>query len=422
MSMAFAPISMPRLSRSVSVSGQRKEAVSFRKVNTKHDATTYECCSYQREISDLDVLYSSFQKAKKGSDWKPQVQRFEINLLSELVRLRRELNNRTYALSPLNQFVLRERGKTRVISGDHIRDRVVKRALCDEVLIPSIRKYLIHDNGASLKGKGISFTGRRLEVHLRRYYREHGNEGYVYLADYSKFFDNIQHEKLMGMFRCIIDDNLALWLLEKVLKQAEIDVSYMSDSEYAKRYNTVFDSLAHKEIDKALLTGEKYLRKHMNIGDQVAQVAGIFYPHRLDNYIKIVEGVKYYARYMDDSYVIHKDKGYLLELADRIEQEALKNGIFINKRKTHICRLSDYWRFLQIQYALTNTGRIIKKIHPKRLTDMRRKLKKLVRIMGEQEFVSYYNAWFRNHYRLMSKKQRNNMDALVEALRRETHD
>jgi len=39
----------------------------------------------------------------------------------------------------------------------------------------------------------------------------------------------------------------------------------------------VFDSLAHKEIDKALLTGEKYLRKHMNIGDQVAQVAGIFY-------------------------------------------------------------------------------------------------------------------------------------------------
>mgnify|MGYP001038455265 CR=1 FL=1 len=42
--------------------------------------------------------------------------------------------------------------------------------------------------------------------------------------------------------------------------------------------------------------------------------------------------------------------------------------------------------------------------------------------MGEQEFVSYYNAWFRNHYRLMSKKQRNNMDALVEALRRETHD
>ena len=392
--------------------------MSFRKVNTKHDTAPYEGCGYRREISDLNTLYDAFQQAKKGSDWKPQVQKFEINLLPELVKLQKELHGRTYELSPPNEFILNERGKARVISGDHIRDRVVKRALCDEVLIPSIKKYLIHDNGASLKGKGIDFTRRRLETHLRRYYRQNGsNKGYIYLADYSKFFDNIQHEKLMTMFRSVVKDDLALWLLERVLEQAMPDVSYMSELDFSNRFNTVFDSLEHDRIDKSLLTGEKYLEKSMNIGDQVAQVAGIFYPNRLDHFIKVVKGVKFYGRYMDDSYVIHEDKDYLIDLSGEIEAEALENGIFVNKRKTKICKLSDYWRFLQIQYSLTESGRIIKKINPKRLTAMRRKMKKLVRIMTEKEFTDYYKSWFRSHYKIMSKLQRANMDNLFNELK-----
>ena len=396
--------------------------MSFRKVNTKRDAASYESSGYQREISDLNALYDAFQKARKGSDWKPQVQRFEINLLSELVALQRELEDGVFEFSAPNQFILRERGKTRVISGDHIRDRVVKRALCDEVLIPSIRKYLIHDNGASLEGKGMSFTRRRLDTHIRRYYRETGsNEGFIYLCDYTKFFDNIQHERLMELFREAVDNDLALWLLEKVLEQSRVDISYMTDEEYANSLGAVFDSLEHEKVDKSLLTSEKYLRKHMNIGDQVAQIAGIFYPHRLDNYIKIVEGVKYYGRYMDDSYVIHRDKEYLQGLSGRIEREAVKNGLFVNKRKTRICKLSSHWRFLQIQYSLTETGRIIKKIHPKRLTSMRGKLKKLAKIMDEQEFVNYYNAWFRSSYKFMSKRQRENMDNLFSRLKEENH-
>lgn len=392
-------------------------------VNTKHDTHSYESTKngesgYQREIYNIEVLYEAFQKVKVGSDWKPQVQKFEMNLLTELVNIREELINRTFRFSPTNDFILNERGKTRLISGDSIRDRVVKRALCDEVLIPTIRKYLIHDNGASLKGKGISFTRDRLETHLKQFFLKNGNnEGWILLGDYTKFFDNIEHKRLMNMFRAIIDDELALWLLEKVLEQAQVDVSYMSNLEFADRLNIVFNSLEHQKIDKSLLTGEKYLEKHMNIGDQIAQVAGIFYPHRLDNYIKIVEGVKYFGRYMDDTYVIYEDKEYLIELYKRIEAEALNNGIFINKKKTRICKLSDYWRFLQIQYSLTDTGRIIKKINPKRLVSMRRKLKKLADILNEEDFINYYKAWFKNHYKLMSKIQRENMDKLFYELR-----
>ena len=212
-----------------------------------------------------------------------------------------------------------------------------------------------------------------------------------------------------------------MFLVEKALKRARVDVSYMSDLDFANSMNVVFSSMEHRKVDKSLLTGEKYLAKRVNIGDQVAQAAGIFYPYRVDNYIKIVEGVKYFGRYMDDTYIIHRDKEYLVELSKRIEVEARENGIFINKKKTRICRLSDYWRFLQIQYSLTETGRIIKKINPQRLTTMRRKLKKLVMILDEKEFVNYYNSWFKSHYKLMSKQQRENLDDLFNKLKEGHH-
>lgn len=387
-------------------------------VNTKHDTTSYESCGYQREIFDGNSLYDSFKRAKQGSDWKPQVQKFEMTYLLELSRIQSDLKNKTYQFLPATNFIINERGKTRCISGEQVPDRIVKHSLCDEILTPNIRKYLIYDNGASLTGRGIDFTRRRLLVHLRKYYAQHqSNDGYILLIDFSKYYDNIRHDILMEQFKAITDNEHALWLLEKILDRSKVDVSYMSDKEYAVCMTTVFNSLVHDKIDRKLLTGEKFMAKHLNIGDQVAQVAGIAYPMEIDNYIKIVRGIKFYGRYMDDSYVISDSKEKLQEIISEIVTIASRIGITVNTNKTRICKLSDYWRFLQVQYSLTDTGRVIQKINPKRLTCMRRKMKKLVSILPPKEFEEWYNSWFRNHYKIMSKKQRENMDTLFQQLK-----
>ena len=281
-------------------------------VNAKHDTTSYESCGYQREIFDGNALHDAYKRAKQGSDWKPQVQRFEMTYLLELSKMQTELHEKSYRFLPATNFIINERGKTRCISGEQIHDRIVKHALCDEILTPSIRDYLIYDNGASLTGRGIDFSRRRLLVHLRKYYARHqSNEGYILLIDFSKYYDNIRHDILMEQFKAITDNEHALWLLEKILDRSKVDVSYMSDEEYAVCMTTVFNSLVHDQIDRKLLTGEKFMAKHLNIGDQVAQVAGIGYPMEIDNYIKIVRGIKYYGRYMDDSYVISDSKEHL---------------------------------------------------------------------------------------------------------------
>ena len=390
-------------------------------VNAKHDTFCYDSEGYQREIFDGNALFEANTRAKKGSDWKPQVQRFEMTYLLELSRIQRELKEMTYEFLPSTQFVLNERGKTRVIRGEQIQDRIVKHTLCDEVLNPAVKNFLIYDNGASLVGKGIAFTRKRLLTHLRRYYAQHhSNDGYILLIDFSKYYDNIRHDILMELMKKYVTDEHSLWLLQKMVDRSKVDVSYMSDDEYENCLDILFNSLLYQEIDQRLLTGEKFMGKHLNIGDQVAQTAGIAYPIPIDNFVKIVKGVKFYGRYMDDSYAIHESKEFLEELLKGIVEIAGSLGITVNLKKTRICKLSDHWRFLQIQYSLTDTGRVIQKINPKRLTAMRRKMKKLAPKLTEKEFTDFFRSWFKNHYKIMSRYQRNNIETLFNQLKEVT--
>jgi len=393
-------------------------------VNDKLDASSSENNeSYTREIYDANVLYEAFIRAKKGSDWKPHVQKFEMFYLLELANIQDDLINKTYKFHPCSEFIINERGHIRVIKGEQIPDRIVKHALCDEVLNPKVNTHLIFDNGASQVGKGISFTRRRLEYHLRRYYREHHtNEGYILLLDFKKYYDNIRHDRLMEVMNRYVKNDTALWLLEEIVARSRVDVSYMTDEEYEKNLNGVFSSLEHELKPKALLSGQRFLPKHMNIGDQVSQTAGIAYPIDFDNFLKIVKGLTYCARYMDDSYVIAQTKEELKELLTELEQRSHDYGIIVNMQKTHIAKLSDKWRFLQIHYTLTETGKIIRKVNPKRVTCMRRRIKKVACKMTTKEFTNWYNAWFMNFYRIMSKQQRENLNNLFNKFKEECKD
>ncbi len=386
-------------------------------INTRQDGAGYDRVSCQPDrITDANALYEAWQAAKKNSDWKPKVQIFEMEWLSEISALQREINDRTYTPSKPSEFTTHERGKERRIRGEQVRDRVVEHALNDEIVTPSIRPYLIYDNGASLKGKGIEFTRRELIKHLTRYYNQHGNDGYILLMDYSKYYDNIRHDILMSQFRKYIHDETALWLLEQIIDQFRVDVSYMTDEEYALCMDTLFSSLDYAKIDRRKLTGEKFMEKHLDIGNQTSQSAGILYPTRIDNYFKIVNGEKFYARYMDDSYCISQDRDHLRELFKNAVVLAKQNGITLNEDKSRIVKLSDNWRFLQIQYSLTDTGRIVQKVNPKQVTVMRRKMKELAPRMQEKEFHDWTFSWLKSHRKYLSNRQYGNIRRLYYEL------
>ena len=251
---------------------------------------------------------------------------------------------------------------------------------------------------------------------LTEYSRLYGNTGYVLLMDYSKFYDNIRHEVLKDIFFRDVSDPHAIYLVDCILRDARVDVSYLNLEDYAVCMDKVFNSLEYRNIPHSQRTGERYMDKHLDIGDQLAQIAGISYPSELDSYIKIVRSVKFYARYMDDSYIFHPDRGYLQSILADIVKRAAAIGITVNQRKTFICPISQPWRFLQIQYVLTDTGRVIQKIHPKSLTRESQKMKKLAPCMNRRLFRDWFFSWYNSHKRHMSLRQKQNILKLYNEL------
>lgn len=397
---------------------------SLSSVKTENHIISSESYDYQGSqdcnesaLVDLNNLLEAYYKSRKGSRWKHQVQQFELHLFSNLMSIHNDLMEDVYQFSPTNEFVLNERGHIRFVTASHVRDRVTTHVLCDEVLNPTLLKYLIYDNGASQTGKGIDFSRRRLMTHLHRYYNHYGtNEGYILLMDFSKYYDNIWHSILLDRFKTYITDPVALKYIEQLLHREEIDVSYMDDSEYAICMTELFNSIDYQSIDRSLRTGEKMMAKHLEIGDQLSQIAALIYPIPFDNFVKIVKGNKFYARYMDDSYVLHPDKLYLKELLAEMIEQATNLGIRVNEKKTHITKLSDHWRFLQIRYCLTDTGKVYTQINPKRIHAMRRKLKALARQIEPSEFENLYKSWICAHRKYMSAIQIQQMDQLYSEL------
>lgn len=370
------------------------------------------------EITDLNNLYEAFRASIRGSSWKSEPQRFEIDFLSELTRLQHELENRTYQTLPGTTFIIHERGKVRYIHGKRMRDRVARHVLCDSILTPALRPFLIYNNGASQKGKGIAFTRRMFERDLHNYWLENRtNEGYVGFADLSKFYDNIQHRKIREFVYPKIDET-SRWLMDEVLRDFRVDVSYMSDSEFAGCMERKFDSVEYAlTVPANLRTGRRYMEKSVDIGDQASQDIGTFFPTPIDNRMKIVEGFPRYGRYMDDMYIIARDKETVKAALDAIIEEAENIGLFINTRKTRICKLSSRFKFLQIRYTLTETGRVVRRINPKTVTRERRKLKAYRRLLDRgampySRIEQSYKSWMGDYTKIMSKTQIKNMSNL----------
>ena len=373
-------------------------------------------------LEDMNILYDAFKLSMKGSSWKGEPQKFEADFLSELNMLSDELADRTYVTSKGSEFILKERGKTRFIHGNRMRDRVVRHAFCDNILTPVITPYLIHNNGASQKGKGTDFARKTFERDMHNYYLEHGdNKGYVAFLDFSKFFDNIEHQKALDLI-CPMINEQAQWLLRSAFDNFRIDVSYMDDEEYKSCLGQKFDSIKyHTEIAEDQKTGERFMRKSVDIGDQISQDVGVFYPTRIDNYATVVRGCRRYGRYMDDIYIIHESKEFLHSVIDGIYEEAGEMGLFINEKKTRIVRLSSSFTYLQFKYSLLEDGRVMKRINPKCLTREKRKLKAYKRLL-DKGVLSYadiencYKTWMGTYARHMSKKQREGIQELYENL------
>jgi hypothetical protein len=361
---------------------QRRQAE--RALKRQKKLTQYD---HFERVADIDNLYKAFKESMRGVAWKESVQRYEANAFKNILETHRRLLAGENVQGGFVEFTLQERGKIRHIKSVHISERIIQKCLCDQVLVPILSNSLIYDNGASIKGKGVHFAVKRFIAHVTRCYREnnHSNTGYALLIDFSKFFDNIDHAILFQLLQSKIND-------ERII-------------DLTQRFIRVF--------------GEG---KSLGLGSQVSQISAIFYPNRLDHYIKEVLRIRYYGRYMDDLYLIHRDREYLVQCLSGIKKLCDTLCIQINLKKTHIIPLKKGVKFLKGIYTLTETGRVVKRADPESRKRMNRRLKKFKRLfehgkMDYNDIRNAYESWRGNYLKRFDAYQTiKRMDGLYTRL------
>jgi hypothetical protein len=351
--------------------GTRREA-RYQRRKSGRDARRQQIFSQFggfEHVADFDNLYQAFLSARRGVSWKESVQRYEANALRNIAETRRRLLAGEDVRRGFREFTIIERGKVRRIRSVHISERIVQKCLCDQVLVPLLTRPLIHDNGASLKGKGVHFALRRFIAHLSSYYRssQSSNTGYALLIDFTNFFDNIDHRILFYLMGKQIKDRRIQNLIKKL-------VSVFGDG------------------------------KSLGLGSQISQIAAIYYPNMLDHFIKETLRVKYYGRYMDDLYLIHADKNFLENCLEQIRTVCDKLKITINSRKTKIVKLSDGVVFLKGTYSLLPSGKVLRRPGNYPTSRMRRKLKKYKILLDKRKMTladirDSYQSWRGNYMR-----------------------
>ena len=334
---------------------QRRKAARGRKKQAR-----YGECDRLENIASYQSLYLANRKSMRNVNWKASVQRYQMNLLRNMEETRKKLLAGEEVTRGFVEFDTIERGKKRHIRSVHYTERVAQRSTCDNALVPMLSRNLIYDNGACLEGKGVDWSMDRLTAHLQQYYRKNGftNNGWAVLFDFSGYFDSILHKECFGIYRRAFRDDRIVGLLESFV----VPFGY-------KVFNSDWKRVDPRE------RGE-YSGKSLGLGSQVSQITAVSYPNSLDHYIKQVLRVRWYARYMDDGYMLFCTKQEAREAMDHVVAFCDRLGITVNRKKTRIIPIRQGIKFLKAKHYLTETGKVERRMCRESITRQRRRLKK----------------------------------------------
>ena len=337
---------------------KRKERIQQKQLDKMRieqaDYTYDKVFTFQHFIS---VLY----KCLRGVGWKESVQKYAVYAVSKMYTDYLSIKNRKLPKPISSRNVkIYERGKERIITPIHVRDRVIQKVLCDYALTPILAKKLIYDNGASLKGKGVSFSRNRVFQHLRNAIKEYGIDFHVLSFDFKDFFNSIPHRTCRKI--------LSKYIYDKEIVNITMDVI---KSHHRAQILKIHDP---KEKQEQLRKLENEELSGICLGSQVSQAIALIIANDIDHYIKDIKKCKYYYRHMDDGVVFLKTKEELHALFDGMKEISDNLGLEFNTLKTHVTKSSKGFTFLKVRYFVPDSGKIVKNLTRKGITRMRRKL------------------------------------------------
>ena len=315
----------------------------------------YDVLTISSDIFSFENIVKAIKSCAKGVSWKNSVMKWKIDTINLAQSLYKKLHNGTYHLSSYMTFKIFY-PKQRVIKSLLFADRVVQRVMCFSGLYHDLTRSNIYDNGACQVHKGTTFAIDRMKVLLMKYYKKHGNHGWVLKLDIHKFFESIPHDKLKEMVHKKVKD--------KMIGQMVCDIIDSFDGD-----------------------------RGIGLGSQTSQLLAISFLSDFDHFLKQKCHIKYYIRYSDDMILIHPDKNYLKTIKTIARQKLNQLGLELNP-KSNISKLEHGFEFLKFRYILKDTGKVIIMPVKRKFAQMKRKIKKMIKKdVDNLEIIQSFISW-----------------------------
>ena len=232
------------------------------------------------DLISFGNLLEAWRQVQLGKRYRPAIVRFRAAQEDNLFDIQARLGSHEWTPSPCRRFRLQD-AKPRMIDAPTVGDCVVHHAVMN-LLEPWFERRFIQDSFACRKAKGTHAASTRTTQFMRAASAQWGHP-YVLKGDISKYFSNINHERLLSILPRVISDKDVLWLFRQIV------------------------------------TNNGYTDKGLPLGALTSQWLANLYLDSLDHFVKDELGIKYYVRYMDDFVIIGPSKQWCWTVLENIK-------------------------------------------------------------------------------------------------------
>lgn len=277
----------------------------------------------------LEEVFQAYYECRRNKRRTCNALKFEVDYETQCVKLWREINNKTYEISRSICFIV-TRPKKREVFAANFRDRVVHHIIMRR-LEPLFEAEFIQDNYNCRKKKGTLYGIKRLHEQIKQCSENYTEDCYIGKFDFQGFFMSIHKPTLYKKLEQFIiskynggDIGILLYLVEKVV---------LNNPEQNCIRRSPVSAWKGLPENKSLFTSDK--DHGMPIGNLTSQMFANFYVNELDK--EMVKFFGYYGRYVDDFFIISKDKNKILQIIPYIREKLKQNlDITLHPNKIYI--------------------------------------------------------------------------------------
>jgi hypothetical protein len=187
------------------------------------------------KIADMDNLRAADREAQSGKVKKNRfIRRHNEHAEEDLMKLRQMIL--TLDFPPANfttiQFVSDAGKKRNIAKQRYFPWRILHHAIM-RVIDPDFNKMFIYDTSACIKGRGLHYGVKRMQMFLRRY----PEYKWFVKTDYKKFYESIPHDVILSSLRRKYKDEHFIRLIDVAILSYESgnDTFKALDDEKKKR-------------------------------------------------------------------------------------------------------------------------------------------------------------------------------------------